>query len=132
MLGKLIDGQLILAGTSIKTDLGTITNPTDTILRELGYKDINFNENQKPNYDFNTQKLKEIYVETDIINVCYEIVNLTDEEQFEIKKQKVICLEQQYNMCRWQRELILADNSSASDYTKQKAQEIEDLAKELR
>lgn len=132
MLGKIIDGQLILAGTSIKTDLGTITNPTDNILRELGYKDINFNENQKPNYDFNTQRLKEIYVETDIINVCYEIVELTEEEKLEIKKQKVVCLEQQYNMCRWQREIILADNSGASDYTKTKAQEIEDLAKELR
>lgn len=132
MLGKLIDEQLILAGTSIKTDLGTITNPTDTILRELGYKDINFNENQKPNYDFNTQRLREIYVETDIINVCYEIVELTEEEKLEIKKQKVVCLEQQYNMCRWQRELILAENSGASDYTKTKAQEIEDLAKELR
>lgn len=132
MLGKIIDGQLILAGTIIKTDLGTITNPTNTILRELGYKDINFNENQKPTYDFNTQRLKEIYVETDIINVCYEIVNLTEEEILEIKKQKVISLEQQYNMCRWQREIILSENSGASDYTKQKAQEIEDLAKELR
>lgn len=132
MLGKIIDGQLILAGTSIKTDLGTITNPTDNILRELGYKDINFNENQKPNYDFNTQRLREIYVETDIINVCYEIVELTEEEILEIKKQKVVCLEQQYNMCRWQRELILAQNSGASDYTKTKAQKIEDLAKELR
>lgn len=132
MLGKIIDGQLILAGTSIKTDLGTITNPTDTILRELGYKDINFNENQKPNYDFDTQRLREVYVETDIINVCYEIVELTEEEILEIKKQKVICLEQQYNMCRWQREIILNENSGASDYTKTKAQEIENLAKELR
>ncbi len=132
MLGKIIDGQLILAGTSIKTDLGTITNPTDNILRELGYKDINYNENQKPNYDFNTQRLKEVYVETDIINVCYEIVELTEEEILEIKKQKVICLEQQYNMCRWQREIILSENSGASDYTKTKAQEIEDLAEGLR
>ena len=47
-------------------------------------------------------------------------------------QEKVIALEKQYNMCRWQRELILAQNSGASDYTKQKAQEIEDLAKELR
>lgn len=130
MLGKIINGQLILAGTSIKTDLGTITNPTDNVLRELGYKDINYN--QKPNYDFNTQRLREIYVETDMINVCYEIVELTEEEKLEIKKQKVISLEQQYNMCRWQRELILAENSGASEYTKTKAQEIENLAKELR
>lgn len=47
-------------------------------------------------------------------------------------QEKVVALEKQYKMNRWQRELILAQNSGASDYTKQKAQEIEDLAKELR
>ena len=47
-------------------------------------------------------------------------------------KEKVIALEKQYNMCRWQREIILSENSGASDYTKTKAQEIENLAKELR
>ena len=35
-------------------------------------------------------------------------------------------------MCRWQRELILSENSGASDYTKDKAQEIENLANSLR
>lgn len=130
MLGKIIDGKLVLAGNRIETEIGTITNPTNNILRKLGFKDISHNE--KPNYDYNTQKLKEIYIETDIINVCYEIVNLTEKEKLEIKQQKVVCLEQKYNMCRWQRELILAENSQASDYTKQKAQEIENLAKELR
>lgn len=130
MLGKLIDGRLQIAGKIIETDKGTITNPSNKVLIELGYKEINYNE--KPNYDFNTQKLKEVYVETDIINVCYEIVELTEEEILEIKKQKVIELEQKYNMCRWERELILAENSGASDYTKDKAQEIENLAKELR
>ena len=130
MLGKIIDGKLVLAGNRIETEIGTITKPTNNILRKLGFKDISHNE--KPNYDYNTQKLKEIYIETDIINVCYEIVNLTEKEKLEIKQQKVVCLEQKYNMCRWQRELILAENSQASDYTKQKAQEIENLAKELR
>lgn len=47
-------------------------------------------------------------------------------------QEKVQKLEKQYKMNRWQRELILAQNSGASDYNKQKAQEIEDLAKELR
>lgn len=47
-------------------------------------------------------------------------------------QEKVNALEQKYNMCRWQREIILSENSGASDYTKQKAQEIEELAKELR
>lgn len=41
-------------------------------------------------------------------------------------------LEQQYQMYRWQREMILAEGSSASDYAKSKAQEIEDLAQQLR
>ena len=47
-------------------------------------------------------------------------------------KEKVVALEKQYQMNRWQREIILADNSGASEYTKTKAQEIENLAKELR
>lgn len=47
-------------------------------------------------------------------------------------QEKVNALERKYNMCRWQREIILSENSGASDYTKQKANEIETLAKELR
>ena len=46
------------------------------------------------------------------------------------------CLEIQriktLEMCRWQRELILADNSGTSQYTKDKAQEIENIALEIR
>lgn len=45
---------------------------------------------------------------------------------------EVNTLEHQYNMYRWQREMILAEDSSASEYTKAKAQEIEDLAEQLR
>ena len=40
--------------------------------------------------------------------------------------------EVEFGMSRWQREGILADGSQYSDYTKQKAQELEDLAKKLR
>lgn len=47
-------------------------------------------------------------------------------------EEQVIALEQQYQMCRWQREMILAEGSSASDYAKEKAQEIEDLAEQIR
>lgn len=46
--------------------------------------------------------------------------------------EQVTQLEKQYEMNRWQREGILAEGSLYSPYTKQKAQEIEDLAKELR
>lgn len=45
---------------------------------------------------------------------------------------RVDSLEKQYNMYRWQREMILDEASHVSDYTKEKAQEIEDLAEELR
>ena len=47
-------------------------------------------------------------------------------------EEKVLRLESKYGMNRWQREGILAKGSRYSDYIKAKAQEIEDLAKELR
>lgn len=47
-------------------------------------------------------------------------------------EEQVAKLEQTYGMSRWQREGILAEGSLYSDYTKAKAQEIEDLAAELR
>lgn len=47
-------------------------------------------------------------------------------------EEQVSYLEQTYGMNRWQREGILAEGSLYSEYTKAKAQEIEDLAKELR
>lgn len=40
--------------------------------------------------------------------------------------------EQEYQMNRWQREGILAEGSLYSDYTKNKAQELEDLAEQIR
>lgn len=47
-------------------------------------------------------------------------------------EEQVAKLEKDYGMTRWQREGILAEESLYSEYTKTKAQEIEDLAKELR
>lgn len=47
-------------------------------------------------------------------------------------EEQVSSLEQTYGMTRWQREGILAEGSLYSEHTKAKAQEIEDLAKELR
>ena len=47
-------------------------------------------------------------------------------------KEQVASLERTYGMTRWQREGILAEGSLYSEYTKAKAQEIEDLAKQLR
>ena len=61
----------------------------------------------------------------------YIIVENTPAPEPTIKEQ-VSSLEQIYGMTRWQREGILAEGSLYSKYTKAKAQEIEDLAKELR
>lgn len=47
-------------------------------------------------------------------------------------KERVIELEYRYQMNRWQREGILVQGSLYSDYTKDKAQEIENLAQKLR
>lgn len=47
-------------------------------------------------------------------------------------EEQVASLESKYQMTRWQREGILAEGSLYSDYTKAKAQEIENLAEELR
>lgn len=60
------------------------------------------------------------------------------ESYFEITENKISIqdkikmLEIKYNMNRWQREGILAKKSSYSKYVKKQAQEIEDLAKQIR
>lgn len=67
-----------------------------------------------------------------------ENFEFADTPEYIAKKQRqdlineVDALEKQYFMARWQREMILADGSTASDYAKSKAQEIEDLAEALR
>lgn len=65
------------------------------------------------------------------IDEQYVIVANPDPKEPTLEEQ-VSYLEQTYGMTRWQREGILAEGSLYSDYTKSKAQEIEDLAKELR
>lgn len=47
-------------------------------------------------------------------------------------EEKVEQLETSTGLSRMMRELVLSENSGASDYVKSKAQEIEDLAEELR
>lgn len=90
MLGKLIDGKLVLAGNRIETEIGTITNPTNDMLWGLGYNEVIYTD--KPKYDEENEKLVETYTknekETKII-VSYKIVSLTDEEHNEIIEQKI-------------------------------------------
>ena len=47
-------------------------------------------------------------------------------------EEQVAKLEAEMGLTRVMREMVLAENSVASDYVKAKAQEIEDLAKQLR
>lgn len=47
-------------------------------------------------------------------------------------EQQVAKLEAETGLTRVMREMVLSENSGASDYVKAKAQEIEDLAKQLR
>ena len=47
-------------------------------------------------------------------------------------EEQVVKLEAETGLTRIMREIILAENSGASDYVKTKANEIEDLAKQLR
>ena len=47
-------------------------------------------------------------------------------------EEQVAKLEAETGLTRVMREMVLAENSGASDYVKAKAQEIEDLAKQLR
>ena len=46
--------------------------------------------------------------------------------------EQVLSLENEYKMNRWQREGILAEGSLYSEYTKNKAQEIENIAEQIR
>lgn len=60
----------------------------------------------------------------------YEVVAIVPHEP--TLKEQLEQLENKYQMNRWQREIILAENSGASDYTKNKAQEIENIAEQIR
>lgn len=57
------------------------------------------------------------------------VVNTPHEETIQ---EKLIRLENEYQMNRWQREAILADGSPYSDFTKNRARELEDLAEQIR
>lgn len=60
----------------------------------------------------------------------YEVVEIIPQEP--TLQEQLESLEHKYQMNRWQREIILAEDSGASDYTKNKAQEIENIAEQIR
>lgn len=65
-------------------------------------------------------------------NGQWYLVGYLPQKPEETDLEKLNRLEFEYQMNRWQREAILAPGSMYSEYTKQKAQELEDLANELR
>lgn len=91
MLGKIIDGRLVIAGQIVKDGNTTITNPTEEMLRELGYKEVSYTE--KPSFDEEEEKLQEVYTDGKTIEVSYEVVDLTDEEHNAIIQQKIVAEE---------------------------------------
>ena len=60
----------------------------------------------------------------------YEVVAVVPHEP--TLQEQLESLEHKYQMNRWQREIILAEDSGASDYVKSKAQEIENIAEQIR
>ena len=92
MLGKLIDGNLQIAGSVITTEKGFISNPTTEQLIELGYKEIEYTE--KPSFDKEEEKLQEVYTDGAKITVSYEKVALNDEEHNAVIQDEIVAEEQ--------------------------------------
>ena len=88
MFGKLIDGNLVLAGNEIKTDKGTVTNPNEELLKSLGYKEIQYTE--KPEFDKENEKLSEVYTDGENITVSYEKVSLSPAEHNAVIKAEIV------------------------------------------
>jgi hypothetical protein len=86
--GKIIDGQLVIAGNEIKTDKGTVTNPNEELLKSLGYKEIVYTE--KPEFDKENEKLSEVYTDGENITVSYEKIELSPAEHNAIIKQEIV------------------------------------------
>lgn len=124
MLGKLIDGRLVVAGRIIKEGNTTITNPTEEKLRELGYKEIEYTE--KPTFNKEEEKLQEIYTDGETITVSYEVVELSAEEHNAIIQAEIVAEESKIT-ARNIRNAIKGDNFALNKIT-----EVENNIVELR
>lgn len=124
MLGKIIDGRLVVAGREIQEGKTKITNPTEKKLKELGYKTIEYTE--KPNFNKEEEKLKEVYTDGDKITVSYEVVALTDEEHNAIIQAEIVAEENKITP-RNIRNAIKGDNFALNKIT-----EVENNIVELR
>jgi hypothetical protein len=127
MLGKIINDRLVIAGSIVKDGNTTITNPTEQMLKDLGYKEISYTE--KPSYDVEEEKLQEEYrisLDETTILVTYEKVSLTDEEHNAVIQQKIVAEENKITS-RNIRNAIKGDNFALNRIT-----EVENNIVELR
>lgn len=126
MLGKLIDGNLHIAGRIVKEGNTTITNPTNEKLVELGYKEIQYTE--KPTFNKEEEKLQEVYTDGDKIIVSYEVVALTDEEHNAIIQAEIVAEENKITP-RNIRNAIKGDNFALNKITEVEGNIVELRAK---
>ena len=124
MLGKLIDGRLVIAGRIIKEGNTTITNPTEEKLKELGYKEVEYTE--KPNFNKEEERLQEVYTDGETIQVSYEVVELSAEEHNAIIQAEIVAEENKITP-RNIRNAIKGDNFALNKIT-----EVENNIVELR
>ena len=125
MLGKLIDGRLVVAGRIVKEGNTTITNPTEEKLKELGYKEVQYTE--KPTFDKEEMKLYETYTEyQDKIIVAYATIELSAEEHNAIIQAEIVTEENKITP-RNIRNAIKGDNFALNKIT-----EVENNIVELR
>ena len=88
MYAKIVDGKLVVAGKKIQVENGWITNPTETDLKNNGYKEVSTTEKQS--YDNESEKLVEKYTDNGKgIEITYEKVKLTDEEVNNVLQNKI-------------------------------------------
>ena len=124
MLGKLIDGRLVVAGRIVKEGKTIITNPTEEKLKELGYKTIEYTE--KPTFNKEEERLQEVYTDGETITVSYEVVELSAEEHNAIIQQEIVAEENKIT-ARNVRNAIMGDK-----FAKNKITEVENNIVELR
>lgn len=125
MLGKIIDGRLVVAGREVCEGKTKITCPTEKKLKELGYKEIEYTE--KPTFNKEEEKLTEVYnEEQDKIIVLYAKDMLTDEEHNAIIQQEIVAEENKIT-ARNVRNAIMGDN-----FAKNRITEVEDNIATLR
>lgn len=95
-----------------------------------GTLDENFNKARRWAFEHKTT-FNELVERRNLPKRYFEI-GKEPEEPVETLLQKLNRLEMKYKMPRWAREEILSEGSSYSDFTKARAQELEDIAEQIR